>query len=154
MPSRDTFRLRRQAADDTEATAFEPVGAGFTGGPDEAASGRRRLFLIGLCTVSLVMAFVVAGLAAYGRDAAGAVAGDCLYDAGASVIAPWDEWRLQPCALPAPSGEGRRVVLRVETTADPDECAEELPSWNDERDTAIVVDSGDAAVLLCTTPLG
>lgn len=92
--------------------------------------------------VLIALGFVGAHVA-WGRDAAGATTGDCVYNVQRG-------WHLEPCALPPPwrNTADYKVIDRVVgTRAD---CAA-TPDWT-PGDTAVVL-RGVPPVTLCLAPV-
>lgn len=92
--------------------------------------------------VLLVLGFVGAH-AAWGRDASGATAGDCVYQRQ-------QDWNLEPCSLPPPWRDtaNYKVLGRLEGTSA--EC-DTAPGWATGDNTAVLPSM--PSVTLCLAPV-
>lgn len=117
-----------------------PATRGFAQQP-QWRRGRRRGSGFAIAVV-IVLGFVGA-YTAWGRDAANATAGDCVYR-------HQQNWHLEPCSLPAPWRDtaNYKVLQRIE--APPAACAA-TPGWSFGDNAAVV--RGEPPVTLCLIPV-
>lgn len=111
--------------------------------PRVAVRPRRRRRVPVFSIAALVMLGLLGVHAAWGRDADGATAGDCVYHRQQG-------WHLEPCALPVPWRDtaNYKVLDRVEGTAA--ECGA-VPGWSVGDGAAEL--PGDPPVTLCLAPI-
>lgn len=97
----------------------------------------------GISFAALVVLGLIGLYAGWGRDAAGATSGDCVYN-------HQQGWHLEPCALPIPwrDAANYRVLERIVGTSA--QC-DAIPGWTAGDDTTVL--PGTPPVTLCLAPV-